>query len=52
MSRRGWTAFAVVQLVGAVCVWSGPRILTATGPVLFLSGLAGGALDRNHPKLK
>lgn len=39
MSRRGWTAFAVVQLVGAVCVWSGPRILTASGPVLFLSGL-------------
>jgi hypothetical protein len=31
--------FAVVQLVGAVCVWEGPRILTAPGPVLFLSGL-------------
>jgi hypothetical protein len=31
--------FAVVQLVGAVCVWSGPRILTAPGPALFLSGL-------------
>jgi hypothetical protein len=39
MSRRTWTAFAVVQLVGVVCVWSGPRILTAPGPVLFLSGL-------------
>lgn len=39
MSRRGWIAFAAVQLVGAVCVWSGPRILTAPGPVLFLSGL-------------
>ncbi len=31
--------FAAVQLVGAVCVWEGPRILTAPGPVLFLSGL-------------
>ena len=31
--------FAVVQLVGAFCVWEGPRILTAPGPVLFLSGL-------------
>ena len=39
MSRRSWAVFAVVQLVGAVCVWSGPRILTAPGPVLFLSGL-------------
>src|SRR6202521_4752530 len=39
MSRRGWTAFAAVQLMGAVCVWSGPRILAAPGPVLFLSGL-------------
>lgn len=39
MSRRGWIAFAAVQLVGAVCVWSGPRILSAPGPVLFLSGL-------------
>lgn len=39
MSRRAWVAFAVVQLVGAVCVWSGPRILSAPGPVLFFSGL-------------
>ena len=39
MGWRGWTAFAAVQLVGAVCVWAGPRILTAPGPVLFLSGL-------------
>jgi hypothetical protein len=39
MSRRPWTAFAVVQLVGAVCVWSGPRILSAPGPVLFVTGL-------------
>jgi hypothetical protein len=39
VSRRAWTAFAVVQLVGAVCVWEGPRILTTPGPVLFLSGL-------------
>jgi hypothetical protein len=39
MSRRGWIVFAVVQLVGAVCVWSGPRILSAPGPVLFFSGL-------------
>jgi len=39
MSRRAWAAFAAVQLVGAVCVWEGPRILTAPGPVLFLSGL-------------
>lgn len=31
--------FAVVQLVGAVCLWEGPRILTAPGPVLLLSGL-------------
>jgi hypothetical protein len=28
-----------VQLMGAVCVWAGPRILTAPGPVLLLSGL-------------
>ena len=39
MSRRAWTAFVVVQLVGAVCVWSGPRILSAPGPVLFVTGL-------------
>ena len=39
MSRRAWIEFAAVQLVGAVCVWSGPRILSAPGPVLFLSGL-------------
>lgn len=39
MSWRGWTAFAVVQLVGVVCVSSGPRILTAPGPVLFVTGL-------------
>ena len=39
MGRRAWTIFAVVQLVGAVCVWAGPRILTAPGPVLFLSGM-------------
>jgi hypothetical protein len=39
MGWRGWIAFAVVQLVGTVCVWEGPRILTAAGPVLFLSGL-------------
>lgn len=39
MSRRAWAGFVVVQLVGAVCVWAGPRILTAPGPVLFLSGL-------------
>ena len=39
MGWRGWTAFAVVQLVGTVCVWEGPRILTPPGPVLFLSGL-------------
>jgi hypothetical protein len=47
MGWRGWTAFAVVQLVGTVCVWEGPRILTAPGPVLFLSGpvlLAPGGL--------
>jgi hypothetical protein len=29
-------AFAVMQLVGAFCVWSGPRILSAPGPVLFV----------------
>ena len=38
-----------MQLVGAVCVWSGPRILSAPGPVLFLSGLVllapGGVLS-------
>ena len=49
MSRRAWTAFAVVQLVGAVCVWSGPRILSAPGPVLFVAGLVllapGGVLS-------
>ena len=39
MSRRTWTAFVVVQLLGAVCVWSGPRILSAPGPVLFVTGL-------------
>ena len=39
MGRRAWAVFAVVQLLGAVCVWSGPRILLAPGPVLFLSGL-------------
>jgi|SRR5579885_172656 hypothetical protein len=39
MSRRAWAVFAAVQLVGVVCVWSGPRILTAPGPVLFLSGM-------------
>jgi hypothetical protein len=39
MSRRAWAVFAVVQLVGTVCVWSGPRILSAPGPVLFLTGL-------------
>ncbi len=39
MSRRAWAVFVVVQLVGAVCVWEGPRILSAPGPVLFLSGL-------------
>ncbi len=39
MGWRGWTAFAAVQMVGAVCVWEGPRILTVPGPVLFLSGL-------------
>src|ERR1700694_3790025 len=39
MGWRGWTAFAAVQLVGVVCVWEGPRIMTAPGPVLFLSGL-------------
>jgi|SRR5579883_2573623 len=39
MGWRGWTAFAVVQVVGAVCVWEGPRIQTAPGPVLLLSGL-------------
>jgi hypothetical protein len=55
MSRRPWTAFAVVQLVGAVCVWSGPRILSAPGPVLFVTGLVllvpGGLLSRKrHPK--
>src|ERR1700676_1285346 len=40
MNRRAWTAFAAVQLVGTACVWERPRILTALGPVLFLSGLA------------
>ena len=25
--------------VGAVCVWEGPRILSASGPVLFVGGL-------------
>ena len=49
MGRRAWVVFAVVQLVGAVCVWSGPRILSAPGPVLFLSGLVllapGGVLS-------
>src|SRR6266566_7672869 len=39
MGWRGWTAFAVAQLVGAFCVWSGPRILSAPGPVLFVTGL-------------
>jgi hypothetical protein len=39
MGWRGWTAFAAVQVVGAICVWIRPRILTAPGPVLFLSGL-------------
>jgi hypothetical protein len=39
MGWRGWTAFAVVQLVGAFSVWSGPRILSAPGPVLFVTGL-------------
>ena len=38
MSRRAWAVFAVVQVVGAVCVWFGPHP-TASGPVLFLSGL-------------
>jgi hypothetical protein len=49
MGWRGWTAFAVVQLLGAVCVWSGPRILSAPGPVLFVTGLVllapGGVLS-------
>jgi len=40
MSSRPWVAFVAVQLVGAVCVWSGPRILSAPGPVLFFSGVA------------
>jgi len=39
MSRRGWTAFAAMQLVGVVCVWSGPLILSASGPVLLVTGL-------------
>jgi len=37
MSRRAWVAFAAMQLVRAVCVWSGPRILTAPGPLLGLT---------------
>jgi hypothetical protein len=39
MGWRGWTVFTAVQLVGVVCVWSGPRILSAPGPVLFVTGL-------------
>ena len=39
MGWRRWTAFAAVQLVGVVCVWSGPRILSASGPVLLVTGL-------------
>jgi hypothetical protein len=39
MRRRTWTASAVVQLVGAVCVWSASRILSAPGPALFATGL-------------
>jgi hypothetical protein len=49
MSRRAWAVFLVVQLLGAVCVWSGPRILSAPGPVLFVTGLVllapGGLLN-------
>jgi hypothetical protein len=39
MSRRTWTAFAVVQLLGVACVWSGPHILSAPGPVFFGAGI-------------
>ncbi|SRR6266550_1554630 len=39
MGWRGWTAFAAVQLVGLICVWAGPHILTAPGPMLFVTGL-------------
>jgi hypothetical protein len=28
-----------VQVLGAVCVWTGPSLLSALGPVLFITGL-------------
>jgi hypothetical protein len=39
MSRRVWTAFAVVQGLGVLLVWAGPRIMTAPGPVLLGAGI-------------
>jgi hypothetical protein len=44
MGRRGWTAFAGVQLVGVIFVWTGPHILTVPGPLR-----GSGPSDRTSP---
>jgi len=49
MSRRVWTAFAVVQGLGVLLVWAGPRIMTAAGPVLL--GAGGWQRDSMGPSL-
>jgi hypothetical protein len=39
MSRRAWTIFTVVQVVGAVSIWAGPHWKTDPGLALFGFGI-------------
>ena len=39
MSRRAWTIFAVVQVVGVVSIWAGPHWKTDPGLALFGFGI-------------
>jgi hypothetical protein len=38
MSRKAWIIFFAVQVVGEVCSWTGPRILSSRGLVLWVAG--------------
>jgi uncharacterized membrane protein YjjB (DUF3815 family) len=39
MSRRAWTIFTVVQVVGVVSIWAGPHWKTDPGLALFGFGI-------------
>jgi hypothetical protein len=39
MSRRAWTIFTVVEVVGGVSIWAGPHWKTDPGLALFVFGI-------------